>query len=86
MARHAKEAAYPGLLARCWRRFRRRRVDPLDRLRPMTNHAERLAAYRVMGVASVPHLPQRPLLPERPHLPERPLLTLAGEYRAGCWS
>ena len=68
MARHAKEPTYPGLLARLWRPFRRRRVDPLDRLRPMPNHAERLAAYRVRGVASVAHLPQRPLLPERPLL------------------
>ncbi|MFY1587836.1 hypothetical protein ACN267_25405 [Micromonospora sp. WMMD734] len=74
MARHAKNPAYSGLLVRCWWPFGRRRVNPLDRLRPATNHAERVAAYRVTGVARVPDLP------------ERPLLTLAGEYRAGCWS
>ncbi|MGX4657760.1 hypothetical protein ACWCHM_29170 [Micromonospora sp. SCSIO 07396] len=72
MARHAKHLTRSGLLAKCWP-FRRR-VNPLDRLRPATNHAERVAAYRVTGVARVPDLP------------ERPLLTLAGEYRAGCWS
>ncbi|MEV4725037.1 hypothetical protein [Micromonospora humida] len=73
MARHAKNPTRSGLLARLWQPFRRR-VNPLDRLRPATNHAERVAAYRVTGVARVPDLP------------ERPLLTLAGEYRAGCWS
>ncbi|MEU1605604.1 hypothetical protein [Micromonospora matsumotoense] len=73
MAQHAKKPPRSNLLARCWP-FGRRRVNPLDRLRPATNHAKRVAAYRVIGVARVPRLP------------ERPLLTLAGEYRAGCWS
>lgn len=73
MAQHAKKPSRSNLLAKCWP-FWRRRVNPLDRLRPATNHAERVAAYRVIGVARVPELP------------ERPLLTLAGEYRAGCWS
>ncbi|MFY1625724.1 hypothetical protein ACN268_21390 [Micromonospora sp. WMMD735] len=73
MARHAKNPDRSGLLAKLWP-FGRRRVNPLDRLRPATSHAERVAAYRAIGVARVPDLP------------ERPLLTLAGEYRAGCWS
>ncbi|WP_431886777.1 hypothetical protein [Micromonospora wenchangensis] len=73
MARHAKNPDRSGLLAKLWP-FGRRRVKLLDRLRPATNHAERVAAYQAIGVARVPDLP------------ERPLLTLAGEYRAGCWS
>lgn len=73
MARHAKNPTRSGLLPKLWS-FRRRRVSPLDRLRPATNHAECVRAYRAIGVTRVPHLP------------ERPLPTPAEEYRAGCWS
>ncbi|MFB9544919.1 hypothetical protein [Micromonospora sagamiensis] len=61
------------LVQQFWPPKRRRRAL-LDRLGPTTIHAKRAGAYRAIGVATVAYLP------------ERPLLTLAGEYRAGCWS
>ncbi|MEU6025288.1 hypothetical protein [Micromonospora sp. NPDC047134] len=73
MAKHVKNPAHLGLLRKLWP-FRRRRASPLDRLGPATIYPERAGAYRVVGVARVTYLP------------ERPLLTLAGEYRAGYWS
>ncbi|MER7166458.1 hypothetical protein ABT336_10395 [Micromonospora sp. NPDC000207] len=76
MARHAKTPSSGGLLWRMRRiwPFGRPRARPIDRPGLATIHAERVAAYRAIGVARVVYLP------------ERPLLTLAGEYRAGLWS
>ncbi|WP_320068985.1 hypothetical protein [Micromonospora sp. RTGN7] len=73
MARHAKNPTDLGLLRKLWP-FKGRRANPLDRLRPAALSPKRAGAYRAVGVARVVCLP------------ERPLLTLAGEYRAGCWS
>lgn len=73
MARHSKDPTRPGLLRRLWP-FTHRRLNPLDRLAPPRSRPSRAGAYRAVGVARVPYLR------------ERPLLTLAWEYRAGCWS
>jgi hypothetical protein len=74
MARHAKNpTTHLGLLRRLWP-FTRRRASPLDRLRPVPAYPKWPGACRAVGLAEVPDLP------------ERPLLTLAGEYRAGCWT
>ncbi|MER7267359.1 hypothetical protein ABT344_03455 [Micromonospora carbonacea] len=73
MARHAKNPTRPGLLRRLWP-FERRRANPPDCLCPPRTAPDRPAAYRAVGVARVPYLP------------ERPVPALAGGDRAGRWS
>ncbi|GGM19943.1 hypothetical protein GCM10012279_42860 [Micromonospora yangpuensis] len=73
MARHAKNPTRTGPRWRLWP-FTRRRASPLDRLGQPPSYATPEVSYRAVGVARVVYLPE-PLL-----------LTLAGEYRAGCWS